>query len=310
MNPVHVLRIAAVSTLLIQISRAQTATEPMRIDAVEANGVKLHYVEHGKGVPVILVHGGLEDYRSWEPQLAAFAQRHRTIAYSRRYNYPNTGAPPRNDYSAIVDADDLAALIKILKLAPANVVGISYGAYTALLLAVRHPELVRSLVLCEPPLLRWLPELDGDQPLFAEFMSKVWEPATHGFRESDEVGLTAAIDGFGRLGYVLGPETASFGTLPPEVRSGLFENAAEWKALTQSKDAFPNVPYAAVKRLRIPTLMLSGGKTLTLQKIIDPQLAKLLRHGKRIILPNASHEMWSEEPEACGKATLEFIDQH
>ena len=68
---------------------------------------------------------------------------------------------PRGDYSAIVDADDLAALIRKLKLAPAHIVGVSYGAYVALFLAARHPELVRSLVLSEPPVLRWLPELGG-----------------------------------------------------------------------------------------------------------------------------------------------------
>jgi pimeloyl-ACP methyl ester carboxylesterase len=118
--------------------------------SVRVNGVELHYLDQGKGVPVVLVHGGLEDYRAWQPQMETFSQRYRTIAYSRRHNYPNPRMAPGIDYSVIVDADDLAALIRKLTLAPAHVVGVSYGAYTALFLAVRHPALVRSLVLSEP----------------------------------------------------------------------------------------------------------------------------------------------------------------
>src|SRR3954469_21181865 len=156
---------------------------------IRVNGVELHYLDQGKGVRVVLVHGGLEDYRSWQPQMEAFSQRYRTIAYSRRHNYPNARTSPEPDYSAVLDAEDLAALITTLNLKPAHVVGVSYGAYTALLLAQKHPQLVRSLALCEPPVLRWLPRLTGGQPLFDDLMSKVWEPSTRGFREGDEAGV-------------------------------------------------------------------------------------------------------------------------
>jgi pimeloyl-ACP methyl ester carboxylesterase len=109
---------------------------------VRVNGVELHYIEKGTGVPVIFVHGGLEDYRAWGDQVEAFSSRYHAVAYSRRYSFPNLGAAFADDYSAIVDAEDLAALIRRLKLAPAHVIGYSYGAYAALFLAPRHPELV------------------------------------------------------------------------------------------------------------------------------------------------------------------------
>lgn len=277
---------------------------------VRAHGVDLHYLDQGTGVPVIFVPGGLEDYRSWQAQVEAFSQGHRAIAYSRRYNFPNTGAASEGHYSASVDAEDLAGLIRQLKLAPAHVVGHSYGAYAALILAVKHPELVRSLVLSEPPVLRWLPKLEGGQPLFIEFMSNVWKPAARGFRQGDEAGLIATVDGFGELGYSGTEEKMTYASLPPEARLALQQNAPEWRALTRSKDAFPPVPFSAIKRLGTPTLLLSGARSLKLAKVIDARLVAMLPHGQRIIIPDATHEMWSEKPEQCLKAAIEFIDLH
>ena len=293
------------AALFAQNTTAQTSPKKVRV-----NGAELHYVDQGKGVAVIFVHGGLDDYRVWQPQMEAFSQRYRTLAYSRRYNYPNPRVAPRTDYSAIVDADDLAALIRKLKLAPAHIVGVSYGAYVALLLAARHPELVRSLVLSEPPVLQWLPEMEGGKPLFTEFMTKVWEPAARGFRVGDEAGVKAAVDGFGELGYSGTDQKMTFATLPPEVRSALLENAPEWRALTMSKDAFPALPLEAVRRIRAPTLLLSGQRSLTLHGMIDSQLERLLPQKERIILSNATHEMWNEYPEECRRAALVFFAKH
>jgi pimeloyl-ACP methyl ester carboxylesterase len=291
-------------------ARTQEAPGQVSPKAVRVNGVELHYLDQGKGIPVVLVHGGLEDYRSWQPQMEPFSQRYRTIAYSRRYNYPNVRVTPGPDYSAAVDAEDLAELITTLRLAPAHVIGVSYGAYGALLLAEKHPALVRSLVLSEPPVLRWLPALDGGKPLFAEIMSKVWEPSARGFREGDEAGVKAAIDGFGELGYSGSDQRMTFATLPPEIKSILLQNGLEWRALTQSRDAFPDLPFEAVKRIMAPTLLLSGQRSLALHGILDRQLGRLLPHNERIILANATHEMWNEYPAECRAAALAFLATH
>ena len=277
---------------------------------IRANGVELHYVEQGSGVAVVFIHGGLEDYRAWDGQVEAFSLHYRVVSYSRRYNYPNSGVAFGNSYSAVVDAEDLAALIKKLDLAPAHLVGASYGAYVALLLAVKHPELVRSLVLAEPPVLRWLPKIDGGKPLFTEFMRVVWEPATRGFRKGDTAGVTAAVNGFGELGYSGTDQKMTFSALPSEYQSVLLENAAEWKALTMSRDAFPSLSFGEVRRIETPTLLLSGQRSLKLANLIDGNLDRLLPHARRIILAGATHEMWNEYPEECRQAAIAFMDTH
>jgi pimeloyl-ACP methyl ester carboxylesterase len=289
---------------------ARAAASETSLQKIEANGVQLKYVDQGKGVPVIFVHGALDDYRAWQPQMEAFSQRHRTISYSRRYNYPNPRLDLGTAYSANVDADDLAALITKLKLAPAHIVAVSHGACVALFLALKHPELVRSLVLSEPPLLAWLPTIEGGKTLFTDFMSKVWEPAIRDFPQGDEAGVKAAVDGFGEIGYSGSEEKMTFATLPPEVRTQLLENAREWRALTMSKDAFPDFPAAAAKRITAPTLLLSGQRSLALHGLIDSQLASLLPHVERIILPDATHEMWNERPAECREAALAFFAKH
>jgi non-heme chloroperoxidase len=305
---VHVAAVVLAFTILPL--PAQTAAGQIALKKIELNGVQLHYVDHGTSVPVVFVHGGLEDYRAWQPQIEAFSQQHRAIAYSRRYNYPNAKADLDSHYSAAVDADDLAALITKLRLAPADIVAVSHGACVALFLALGHPELVRSLVLSEPPLLAWLPTIEGGKPLFDDFMAKVWEPAVRGFGRGDEAGLKAAIDGFGESGYSGSEEKMTFAALPPEVQRQLLENAREWRALTISKDPFPDFPLAAAKRIAVPTLLLSGQRSLALHGLIDSQLAILLPHVNRIILPNATHEMWNERPEECRNAALEFFAKH
>jgi len=56
------------------------------------DGVVFHYTEQGRGVPIVFVHGSLVDSSSWNRELTVFSADYRAIAYSRRYNSPNTNA--------------------------------------------------------------------------------------------------------------------------------------------------------------------------------------------------------------------------
>jgi pimeloyl-ACP methyl ester carboxylesterase len=306
-NPTRYFRFCAALALALVGAQADAQTSAQ---VVRANGVELHYIEKGAGVPVIFVHGGLEDYRAWGDQVEAFSGRYHAVAYSRRYNFPNVGAGVAGDYSPVVDAEDLAALIRRLKLAPAHVIGYSYGAYAALFLAQRHPELVRSLVLAEPPALPLLPRIAGGEALRTEFMAKVWQPAVAGFRESDEAGVRAGVNGFGEIGYSGTDEKMTFDSLPPDVRAVVLDNAPEWRALTRSKNAFPSLPISAIERIRTPTLLMGGARSLPLAHAIDGLLERSLPHARRVVIADATHDMWSEHPEECRDAALRFLKLH
>ena len=296
--------IALLWAALVPQSLAQraetTENKPVQLARLRVNGVDLHYLEIGKGVPVIFVHGGLDDYRMWDAQLEPFSQQYRVIAYSRRYNYPNNNPRIRPDHSAIVEADDLAALIKKLKLGPAHIVGHSYGALTALFLAVRYPELVRTLVLAEPPVMRWAEEKPEGRALLTEFMGNLWKPAGEAFRQGDkEQALRVTVKYFAGEGV--------FDQVPEAQRKYWMGNLKEWQALTTSRDAFPALSREDVKRIKAPALMLSGERTLNIHKFVDDELQPLLLNGERVMISNASHDMWSEQPEVCRRAALAFL---
>jgi len=269
---------------------------------VRVNGVELHYLEQGRGVPVVFVHGGLVDYRRWADQIEPFARHYRVISYSRRYNFPNQNSPLDPAYSPVVDADDLAALIKKLQLGRVHVIGESYGPYAALFLAAHHPETVRRLVLSEAPMLRWLNTTPEGEAMFADFQERLWQPFGRAFNSGNPAEAMKLIVRFFFDG-------AAVDSIPADVQSQLKANLREWEALGASRDAFPTLGREEVAGIRAPTLLMGGEQTLPLHRLLDAQYAAVLPNNRRLIIPKATHEMWDEQPVACREAALTFLDQ-
>jgi pimeloyl-ACP methyl ester carboxylesterase len=265
--------------------------------------VDLHYVERGKGVPLILLHGGQGDYRSWGALIETLSPHYRVISYSRRYNYPNDNPPTANYRSAYTDAEDLAALIRYLKLERADLVGTSAGALTALVLAIHHPEMVHSMVLAEPPAHRWAKDDPVGAPLYAEFMTSIWEPARDGFKTGDEVGaMRVFVDGFGGKGR--------FDALPTESRAVALQNARFFKVTTSSSDPFPEIPEHKVRELTMPVLIVTGENTVRIHRFVNDVLARLLPTATRVTIPRAGHGSARENPSAFNEAVVKFLKEH
>ena len=99
------------------------------------------------------MHGSADDLRSWDQQLPAIGASYRAIAYSRRYARPNEDIEPDADNQTLPHVDDLVTFLQVMDATPAHLVGHSWGGLICLLAAIRHPQVVRSLVLQEPPVL-------------------------------------------------------------------------------------------------------------------------------------------------------------
>jgi len=129
----------------------QQASSPPAPKTVSVNGTTLTYLQQGSGTPVVLLHGAFADHRIWETQRNVVATKYQFIALTMRYfgttPWPDSGS----NFSQSTHVADVAAFIRGLNSGPVYVVGRSYGAATALALAVQHPQLVRALFLNEPP---------------------------------------------------------------------------------------------------------------------------------------------------------------
>ena len=157
---------------------------------VQADDVEL-WVEHrGHGPDVLLIAGLGDPAEAWQPQLDGLADRHRLTAFDNR----GVGRTPLTErpLSAATMADDAGALLRALEVPSAHVAGFSMGSAIAQELALRHRDLVRSLVLvstyARPDALfrsqltfwRWLPEVAPSERAFYEaFFTWVYTPRAH-----------------------------------------------------------------------------------------------------------------------------------
>lgn len=312
MNKQPLLTAAIFASILFACSSNSEKTEVQvtqpttpEIKTVFVNGDSLHYIDIGKGEPVIFVHGTLDDYRLWYMQMDTFAKTHRAIAYSRRYAYPNKQVNNDSaDYSPVIHAKDLAEFIRSLNLGPVHLVGHSYGAYTALLATMEHPELVKTVTLGEPPVMPLLQNVPGGDTIIDKFMKASIIPAANAFRSGDnQKGISVFVGG------VTG-DSSFFSKMPPEAQAMVMSNVLELRGVALSRNIFPPISCADLKKIKTPVLLMTGEKTLLLFKAINEELNKCLSNKEKVILSNATHGLEMENPVDFNKIVLAFIDKH
>lgn len=118
----------------------------------DVNGIRLYYETHGKGRPLVLLHGGLGAIEMFGPNLPTLAKGRLLIAVDLQGH--GRTADINRPLSVELMADDIAALIKHLGIDSADVMGYSLGGGVALQTAIRHPEVVRKLVVVSTPFRR------------------------------------------------------------------------------------------------------------------------------------------------------------
>jgi len=280
--------------------------------AVSVNGVTLAYREQGVGEPVVLVHGG-SDLRIWEHQEAAVAYAFRSIAYSRRYARPNADIEPGIDDQMLPHVEDLAALLNALRAAPAHLVGHSWGGFVALLTAVRHRNLVRSLVLVEPPVISLfvstppkpieILQLLVTRPSLAASIIKFGitaiGPAQQAFRRCDD---EAALQAFSA--GVLGRD--AFANMSPERQQQLRDNEKVIRAQLLGA-GFPALTDKEVRNVDLPVMLVVGKNSPPLFHHLSRRLQELLPRSELVTIANASHIVQDDNPTAFNEALLTFL---
>ncbi len=263
----------------------------------EVNGTKLYYqIEGEDGPPLLLIHGSWGDHHNWDAVAPVLSEHFRVVRYDRR-GHSRSEAPPGQG-SVLEDAADAAALIKHLDLAPAHVLGNSFGASIALRLASARADILQSLTVHEPPLFDLLlgsPETESYRDAVMERIN-----AVVALLEQDDL----------QAGAELFVETIAFGPggwaqLSPEQRQTFVSNALTWldetrdpEALTVDLGALTSFPHAA--------LVSHGSESPPFFPIVVEQVANALPNVQRRTFEGAGHVPHISHPEEFVESVRTF----
>jgi pimeloyl-ACP methyl ester carboxylesterase len=240
------------------------------------NGVELYVETRGEtGPPAVLVHGSWGDHRNWDSVVPLLARTCRVTTYDRR-GHSQSERPPGQG-SIRDDVRDLAALIERLAMAPAHVVGSSFGAIVTLNLLIERPDLVASAAIHEPPLIGLL---EGDPAL------AVAQPRIAAVIETLSAGRTEA----GARQFV---DTVAFGPgmwdqLPQPMRDTFIFNASTWLDEMREPGAFV-IDLDTLPVYGGPLLMSEGDQSPPFFRAILERIEESMPRAQRHIFRGAGH---------------------
>ena len=145
---------------------ASNDTLSMKSGHAEVNGISMYYEMYGSGQPLVLIHGGGSTIQTSFGRIIPLLATHRQVIGVELQAHGRT-SDRDGALSFEQDADDVAALLKSLNIAHADIFGFSNGANTALQIAIRHPQLCGKIIAGSPLLKK-----DGAFPQFWEFMKQ------------------------------------------------------------------------------------------------------------------------------------------
>jgi pimeloyl-ACP methyl ester carboxylesterase len=284
------------------------------MEAIKINGTSLAYTIEGEGEPIVLVHSNLNDIRTWDalkPLLVNSGKK--VITYARRFHWPNEAISDNQDDPWSQQVDDLAKIIEVLADGKAHVVGNSSAAFCGLLLVKNYPNLVKSLIIEEPPVISlFFPSLPPKLPaliknLFTrpfstvsilKFGIKYLDPALSSFKkDKDKVGMQYFAKGvFGR----------AFSKLTDEQLVRMELNLKPHKAALLGSGLPVFTPENA-KNIKCPTLILTSEMAADFHVNINNRLKTLIPNSVLRIIPQAGHFMHEDNPKETARQILEFI---
>lgn len=255
---------------------------------VLGNGTTLYYERTGHGPAALFLHGMCGDADVWADQADRLSERCTCVRYDRRgHSRSERGDATVRD---ALHADDAAALIEALGLAPCLLVASSGGAAVALEVMLRYGRLVRGAVLSEPPL--FCLDRAAGAALTAELMPRVQRAMATG-------GLRAGIDAF-------------FAFACPGLWSAVDESRKDrYRAnadigLTDLRSPSLDVTPADLAGVTTPTLVVTGSSSHPAFRSIARRLAAALPDARLVELEGSGHVTYAERPNDFATAVAAF----
>ena len=258
-----------------------------------SGSARLAYSSDGSGEPVLLVHAGVTDRRSWKYLTPRLVPDHRVVAYDQRGFGESTYEP--ESWSRV---DDAVAVLDAAGIERAAVVGCSMGGGTAIDLTLALPDRVSKLVLIAAS-ASGAPWLEEYPEPYRDLVAKV-EAA----EETGDIDETNRLEAWLWLDGAAAPE-------------GRVAGADRELFLTMNRIALANDDPGELRRpepvwdrlgeIGVPTLILSGDLDLPDQLPVDQGMAERIPDSRYVALPGVAHLPHLENDEACLAAITEFL---
>jgi pimeloyl-ACP methyl ester carboxylesterase len=282
------------------------ASPTPEIRQLKANATTFAYVELGEGEPIVMIHGSLGSLHDFANQWGYFGSEYRIFAYSRRFHPPNSIDRTDTEYTIHRHADDLEVVLESFTKGPVHLIGSSWGAYAALALIMRRPDIAHTLVLGEPPILPLLRQSPVGRIFLARFVRDTIDPAREAFAKGDtEDGVRKFADGIiGRKG--------KFDLLPSDVRKRLLAASAELRLEfeTPFESYMPAIQPEELHAVHQPVLLLEGDRSPKLFHLITDELELALPKTERVLVPRAGHSMQTANPRFYNETVQQFLHKH
>lgn len=258
------------------------------------NRARIHYEIYGTGDPVLMINGLSAPAVNWLYQVRDLSPHYRVITFDNR-GVGESDLPEAEFYPTALMADDAAGLLEHLGVKRAHVIGASMGGTVAQELTLRHPGVVRSLVLA----CTWT---KGD----ARFVRTVesWVSLTRSVTLEERfrdvlfpmVYSPAFFERTGALQEVLTRTLAYPFPTGPEGMERQARGLLAWNG-TRVKD---------LNRIKVPTLVLVGRDDILTPPAFSRALARVIPRAKLRILPGG-HGFFIEEAPVFNRAVLRFL---
>lgn len=268
----------------------------------DASGARMHVLHAGTGRPLVMIHGLIGSSANWLGNIGPLSQ----VASVYAIDQINLGRSQRVaglDASLEATADRVAAAMTSLGIAQADIVGASHGGATALMLAARHPERVRSLILFAPA---------NPFSHVGDFLVRLY---------ANPLGRLVA-----RSGPYL-PRRVKLWALarmygdPSRIQDGYLERYTDGLRIPGSMQhalAIVDRWYADMAALEaalprvadIPTLLVWGDRDPAVDPASAVPLHAILRQSELHIIPTGGHVVFEELPDESNRIMFDWLRRH
>ncbi len=261
------------------------------------DGVRLYYESAGEGAALVFVHEFAGSYWSWEPQVSAFARRHRCITIAAR-GYPPSDVPEDvSAYSQARAADDIFAVMDAAAIESAHLIGLSMGGFAVLHAAMRQPQRVRSLVVAGTGY--------GAEKEHEGYFRELSEQVATGFESGASDFAPVYAEGASRVQFQE-KDPRGWRLFAERLAKHSERGAANTMRGVQAQRPSLYDLEGKLRRISAPTLIVSGDED---DHCLQPGifLKRTIPASGFAVLPKCGHTINLEEPELFNRLLADFL---